>query len=266
LKTGTKAKNITDAIKTYAMPILQYDFGVLRWTQNELRAMDTKTRKTLTKHGFHHPKSNTHQLYLSRKYGRGLIGAIDCHQQECSALANYLNTAREEDPLVKIVERTECRKINGIMSLNLPTEIKEKVRHCLKMIEFGMQSCLITFDSKYFEYRGDGDSTDKGLAIGGYESAFLADLVASFLLEKTNHHFENTKFHGIYRDDGLVIFNDNKRFYELANWLENFQTDINALTGGTFLPFPRHEDPMDDSGSTLLQSLLETRPTHTIRR
>ena len=122
-------------------------------------------------------------------------------------------------------------------TLNLPTEIKEKVRHCLNMIEFGMQSCLITFDSKYFEYRGDGDSTDKGLAIGGYESAFLADLVASFLLEKTNHHFENTKFHGIYRDDGLVIFNDNKRFDELANWLENFQTDINTLTGGTFLQF-----------------------------
>ena len=115
LKTEINAKNTTDAIKTYAMPILRYGFGVIRWTKNELRAIDTKTRKTLTKHGFHHPKSNTHRLYLSRKYGgRGLIGATDCHQQECSALANYLNTAREKDPLVKIVKQTECRKINGI--------------------------------------------------------------------------------------------------------------------------------------------------------
>ena len=83
------------------------------------------------------------------------------------------------------------------------------------MIEFGI--CLITFNSKYFKYRGDGDNTDKGLAIGGYESAFLANLVASILLEKTDHHFENTKFHGIYRDDGIVIFNNRKKFYKLAN-------------------------------------------------
>ena len=36
LKTDINAKNTTDAIKTYAMPILRYGFGVLNWTMNEL--------------------------------------------------------------------------------------------------------------------------------------------------------------------------------------------------------------------------------------
>ena len=125
LKTDINAKNTTDAIKTYAMPILRYGFGVLNWTMNELRSIDTKIGKLLTKHGFHHPKSNTHRLYLSRKHGgRGLIGAMDCHQQECEALAGYLKEARGRDPLVRIVEQTESRKINGIMKYYVGTKNK----------------------------------------------------------------------------------------------------------------------------------------------
>jgi len=120
------------------------------------------------------------------------------------------------------------------------------------MIEFGMVSCLNTFDGKYFEYQGKGDKNDKGLAIGGYESAFLADLVASFLLEKTNNHFKNTQFHGIYRDDGIVVFDGNKKFCELPNWLNEFQNYINDLTEGTFFAIPQHATPMDHPRSTFI--------------
>ena len=84
-----------------------------------------KTCKLLTKHGFHHPKSNTHRLYLSRKHGgRGLIGVMDCHQQECEALAGYLKEARGRDPLVRIVEQVESRKTNGIMKYYVGTKNK----------------------------------------------------------------------------------------------------------------------------------------------
>ena len=41
-----------------------------------------------------------------------------------------------------------------------------------------MSSTLLNFQDKYYEYGDEGLET-KGLAIGGYESAFLADLVAS---------------------------------------------------------------------------------------
>ena len=46
--------------------------------------------------------------------GRGLLGVFDCHRQECSKMADYLDTA--EDPLVAIVKDSETRRVHGIMS------------------------------------------------------------------------------------------------------------------------------------------------------
>jgi hypothetical protein len=44
------------------------------------------------------------------------------------------------------------------------------------MIKFGMGNTLLTFVDKYYEYGGDLDVEDRGLTIGGYKSAWLADL------------------------------------------------------------------------------------------
>ena len=69
-----------------------------------------------------------------------------------------------------------------------------------------MGSTLITFMDKYYEYDGDKVINDKGLTIGGYESAWLADLAGAFLLENTQEAFEQTNYHGLYRDDGFAVF------------------------------------------------------------
>jgi hypothetical protein len=58
---------------------------------------------------------------------------------------------------------------------------KLMIRECQKLTHFGMGNTLIAFEDKYFEYDGDRDVNDKGLTIGRYESAWLADLVASSL-------------------------------------------------------------------------------------
>ena len=116
LSTGVSASNTTSSIRAFAMPILRYGFGVIKWTQAELRNIDCKTRKILYKHKFHHPKSDIHRLYLSRsKGGRGLVGAHDCHRQECTKIATYLDANTEEDPLVRVVCDAERRKKNGMM-------------------------------------------------------------------------------------------------------------------------------------------------------
>jgi hypothetical protein len=54
---------------------------------------------------------------------------------------------------------------------------------CLKLIQFGIANTLLTFGEKYFEYDGEKDMYDKGLTIGGYESAWLANLVAAYVLD-----------------------------------------------------------------------------------
>jgi hypothetical protein len=95
-------------------------------------------------------------------------------------------------------------------SKNLPMKEILMIREYLKLIHFGMGNTLITFEEKYYEYDDDHDVNNKGLTIGGYESAWLADLVAAFVLENTQHMFKMTTFDSIYRDDGLVYSNEGK--------------------------------------------------------
>ena len=60
----------------------------------------------------------------------------------------------------------------------ITTATKKTINLCLELICFGMSSTLISFNDEYYEYHG-GKKKEQGLAIGGYESSFLADLVAS---------------------------------------------------------------------------------------
>ena len=72
-----------------------------------------------------------------------------------------------------------------------------------------MISTLLTFEEKYFEYSEKGIET-KGLAIGGYQSDFLAELVASYLFQKCNNQFKEVLWKWIYREGGLLVFNCKK--------------------------------------------------------
>ena len=67
--------------------------------------------------------------------------------------------------------------------------------------------------------------------------AWLADLVAVHILENTTDLFNNTKYHGIYRDDGVAVFNGRKLTKEIIPWLNNFQQQVNKLTGCDTLTF-----------------------------
>ena len=101
-----------------------------------------------------------------------------------------------------------------------------------------MGNTLITFGGKYWEYGGVPDVYEKGLTIGGYESAFLADLVAAYILENTQQFFDEAKFDGIYRDDGLVVLNGKKSTAWIEDWLNNkFQAKVNQLLGSEGLQF-----------------------------
>ena len=91
----------------------------------------------------------------------------------------------------------------------ITSEVKKTINLCLDLIQFGMSLTLISFGGEYYKYHG-GEREEQGLAIGGYDSAFLADLVASYLFEKASPIFRPTIYHGIYLDDGLVVFKVNK--------------------------------------------------------
>eukprot|EP00957_Ditylum_brightwellii_P014669 1105740-Ditylum_brightwellii.AAC.1 len=100
------------AICAFVLPILQYMFGIMKWTKGKLRKPDVKTRKMLTMKGIHHPKGNVHRLYLHRnKDRRGLTGVEDTHNYECAALAKYVLLSN--DPLTQMVQTHQPQHRNS---------------------------------------------------------------------------------------------------------------------------------------------------------
>eukprot|EP00957_Ditylum_brightwellii_P194965 14853941-Ditylum_brightwellii.AAC.1 len=66
---------------------------------------------------------------------------------------------------------------------DLPAEARETIDLCMDIVQFGMKSTLIQVKGRYFIYQGAAkgkeiSDEDIALAIGAYESAFLADIVA----------------------------------------------------------------------------------------
>ena len=117
------------------------------------------------------------------------------------------------------IKLATIKKAVRLFARKLNTATKKTINLCLELIHLGMSSTLICFDGEYYEYHG-GKKEEQGLAIGGYESAFLANLVASYLFEKANANFHPTIYHGIYKDDGLVLFKGKKILKEIKDSLD----------------------------------------------
>jgi hypothetical protein len=62
-------------------------------------------------------------------------------------------------------------------------EEQEVIDAALEMQQFSMGNTIITFRDKYYEYGVSDDPMERGLTIGGYDSAWLADMVAGYLLD-----------------------------------------------------------------------------------
>jgi GIY-YIG catalytic domain len=129
------------------------------------------------------------------------------------------------------------KKAVHFFSENLQEDDQIKIEECLDMIKFGMSSTLLTFVDKYYEYDGDKNPEEKGLTIGGYESAWLADLVGAFILEKTQQLFREVTFYGLYRDDGIGVFKGIWSVEEISKWRNKFQNAVDILAGGNYLQF-----------------------------
>ena len=97
-----------------------------------------------------------------------------------------------------------------------------------------MRSTLFNLEDKYCDYGKKGIET-KGLAIGGYESDFLADLVASYLFEKCSNQFKEVLWKGIYKDDGFLVFKGKKLLSDIKRWREDFPSTVNKIAGNGYL-------------------------------
>jgi hypothetical protein len=70
LKTKLNGKNTIKAITTYAIPVLTFSFGIVKWTPTDLENLQIRTRALLTRYRIHHPraaKEKTHPTTAQRR-------------------------------------------------------------------------------------------------------------------------------------------------------------------------------------------------------
>ncbi|XP_077968883.1 uncharacterized protein LOC144422860 [Styela clava] len=67
LNSELNSVNIFKAINSFAIPVVSYSFNIIKWTKQEIKQFDTKTRKLMTINKIHHPRADTERLYLSRR-------------------------------------------------------------------------------------------------------------------------------------------------------------------------------------------------------
>lgn len=64
LKSKLNSRNTFQAINAWVVPTICYGAGIVKWTKEELRHLDRKTRKTISMHGGLNPRSNVQRLYI----------------------------------------------------------------------------------------------------------------------------------------------------------------------------------------------------------
>ena len=109
LKSELNASNRITAINTLATPVVTYSFNIINWKLNDIKRMDTKTRKLLTMQNMHHPKADVARLYLPRALGgRGLVQLELAFKTTTIGVDAYL--ARTKDTLLQVVKQHEGKK------------------------------------------------------------------------------------------------------------------------------------------------------------
>ncbi|KAJ8957280.1 hypothetical protein NQ318_007844 [Aromia moschata] len=118
LNTLLSGGNLIKAINSWAVPVLTYSFGIVKWSVTDLDELDRLTRRLLTKFRRLHTNSSVIRLYLPRRRGgRGLLNIKNqCLNQEAS-LRRKLLTNR--DPLITAVAREDA----GYTPLSLGCEL-----------------------------------------------------------------------------------------------------------------------------------------------
>lgn len=110
LKTELSGRNKTSAINAYAVPLLAYSFGVIKWNNTELEEMNRLTRTTCTRFRIHHPTSAVERFTLPRtKGGRGILDIANSHHTQVQTLRQYFQSRKDISRLHSAVIQADVK-------------------------------------------------------------------------------------------------------------------------------------------------------------
>ena len=124
LETKLSYRNLIKGIKTWAVLLVRYSGPFLKWTREELKQMDERTRKLVTMHKVLHPRDDVDRLYVSRKEGeRGLIfeDNVDASIQR---LEDYLG--KHEGGLITDIRNNTDNTMGNRMTITRKQKWEEK--------------------------------------------------------------------------------------------------------------------------------------------
>jgi len=88
LNTKLSARNQSTELNTWAIPVLTYSFGIIKWTETDHEAVYRLTRRLLTKFRCLNPKSYIILYLPCKERQRGLVSnsQTDCHEVQYKLL------------------------------------------------------------------------------------------------------------------------------------------------------------------------------------
>ena len=96
LSSYLSGKHIIHAINIFAVPLLCYSAGLIKWTLQELQQLDVKTRKLLSIYHAFSVNSDVDRLYVPCPMGgRGLLSVADVVACECNSLYAYMSNSSD---------------------------------------------------------------------------------------------------------------------------------------------------------------------------
>ena len=95
LATKLYSRTLIKRINTWAVLLVRYSGPFLKWTREEIKQMDQRTRKLMTMHKALHPRDDVDRLYVSKKEGgRGHTSIADSVDISIQRLEDYIQKRR----------------------------------------------------------------------------------------------------------------------------------------------------------------------------
>ena len=111
---NNNSRNLIKGINSWDVPLIRYSGPFLKWTRDELKQMDQRTRKLMTMLKALHPRDDVDRLYVSRKEGgRGIASIEDSVDASIQRLEDY--TEKHERGLITAIRNDTDNTIDDGM-------------------------------------------------------------------------------------------------------------------------------------------------------
>ena len=125
LETKLNSRNLIKGINTWGVPLVRYSGHFLKWTRDELRQMDQKTRKLMTRYKALHPRDDVDRLYVWRKEGGGGRASIeDSVEASIQRLEDYIE--KHEGGQITAIRNNTDNTIDNRMTKTRKQKWEEK--------------------------------------------------------------------------------------------------------------------------------------------